>query len=159
MPLKHWQAQDIDHLSRKTAPVFNYPLAEEIFPSVKSEPPQTQFWTISTCHGTGNQGEEIQTSLSTSPPQEAVESNEVTPQPFLQTKKCRSPQPLLIGYYFPPLHRFCRPPLDTFKYLNILFKFWGPKLQTVLKVLFGNCLIVKFGNFQSNSITLAVGLF
>ena len=47
---------------------------------------------------TGSQGEELSTSLSTSPPQEAVGSNGVAPQPpSLQTKQAQSPQPLLTG--------------------------------------------------------------
>lgn len=39
---------------------------------------------------TGHQGEKLSTSLCPSPPQEAAESNEITPQlPFLQTRQAR----------------------------------------------------------------------
>jgi len=34
--LKHWQAWGIDHLSRKTVPVFDHPLSKEMLPNVYS---------------------------------------------------------------------------------------------------------------------------
>ena len=34
MPLKHWQAWGIDHLSRKPVPVFDHPLGKEMLPNV-----------------------------------------------------------------------------------------------------------------------------
>lgn len=52
-----------------------------------------QLSTIPTHPITGSQGEEIITSLSTSPPQEAVESNEIAPQPpFIQTLNRTGPR-------------------------------------------------------------------
>ena len=40
MPLKHWQAWGIDHLSRKPVLGFDQPLSKEILPNVHSETPQ-----------------------------------------------------------------------------------------------------------------------
>ncbi|KAK4815415.1 hypothetical protein QYF61_001403 [Mycteria americana] len=83
---------------------------------------------------TGYQGEELSTSLSSSPPQKAVESNEVTPQPpFLPTRQAQSARPLLTGHAFQPFHQLCCPPLDAFKDLHILLKLWGPELPTALQ--------------------------
>ena len=77
-----------------------------------------------------------------SPPQEAVESNAVAPQPpDLQTRQTQSPQPLLIGDKLPPFHQLFCPPLDPFKYLNTLLKMWGPELHTVIKVRPHHCWI------------------
>ncbi|KAK4816063.1 hypothetical protein QYF61_011071 [Mycteria americana] len=42
MPLKHWQAWGIDHLSRKPVPGFDHPLGKEMLPKVQSEPPLAQ---------------------------------------------------------------------------------------------------------------------
>lgn len=39
MHLKHWQAGDIDHLSRKTVPVFDQPLGKEMCSNIEFEPP------------------------------------------------------------------------------------------------------------------------
>jgi len=87
------------------------------------------------CPIAGYQGEEISTSLSMSPPQEAVDSNEVTPQPpLLQTRQAQSPQLLHIAHAFQAFHQPCCPSLDVFKDLHILLKLWGPELHTVLKV-------------------------
>ncbi|KAK4830133.1 hypothetical protein QYF61_008560 [Mycteria americana] len=130
-------AWGIDHLSRKPVPVFDLPLSKKMLPNVQSKPPLVQLRAIPTCPVTGSQGEEISTSLSMSPPQEAAESNEVAPQPpFLQIRQAQSPQPLLIGHSFQPFHQLCCLPLDTFEYLNIFFKLWGPELHTVLKVIY-----------------------
>ncbi|KAK4815837.1 hypothetical protein QYF61_008440 [Mycteria americana] len=86
------------------------------------------------CPVTGYQGEELSTSLSTSPPQKAVESNEVAPQPpFLPTRQTQSARPLLTGHAFQPFHQLCCPPLDAFKDLHILLKLWGPELPTALQ--------------------------
>ena len=75
-------------------------------------------WAIPVCPFTGSQGEELSTSLSTSPPQEAVESNEVAPQPpFLQTRQIQNPQPLLTVHAFQLFHQLNCPPLDVFEYL------------------------------------------
>ena len=50
------------------------------------------------CPIVGYQGEETSTSLSASPPQEVVESTEVTSQPpLLQTGQPKCPQTLLTG--------------------------------------------------------------
>ena len=37
MPLKHWQAWGIDHLSRKPVPMFDHPLSKEMLPNVQSD--------------------------------------------------------------------------------------------------------------------------
>lgn len=50
-----------------------------MFPNTKSEHRLAQLWTIPKCSATGQQGEEITSSLSTSPAQEAVESRKKTP--------------------------------------------------------------------------------
>jgi len=73
-----------------------------------------QLWNIPTRPVTGSQWEELSTSLSASPPLEAVESNEVTPQPpVLQTRGTQSPQPLLIRHALQPFHQLCCPPLNA----------------------------------------------
>jgi len=91
---------------------------------------------------TGYQGEEINTSFSTSPPQEAVRSNKVAPQPpFLQTRQTQSPQLLLTGHTFQLFHQVWCPPLDAFKHVNILLQLWGPELFTALKVRPHQCWI------------------
>jgi len=77
MPFKHWQALGIDHLSRKPVPGFDRPLCKEMLLNVQSEPPWAQLWTIPTRPIAGSQGEELSTSPSACPPQEAVESNDV----------------------------------------------------------------------------------
>ena len=135
MPLKHWQAWGIDHLYRKPVPVFDHPLGKQTLPNVQSKPPLAQLWTIPTRPNTGSPGEEISTSLSLSAPQEAVESNEVTPQPpALQTRQTQCPQLLFIRHAFQPFHQLCCHPLDAFKDLHILPKLWGPELHRVFKV-------------------------
>jgi len=81
--LKHLKARGIGHRSMKPAPVFDHPLGKEMLPNVKSGSPLVQLQTIPTHPITGSQGEELNTSLCTSPPQEAAESNKVAPQPAL----------------------------------------------------------------------------
>lgn len=50
----------------------------------------------------------ISTSFSTSPPQEAVHSKEVTPQPpSVQTGQAQTSQMLLTQYSFQPFQQFC----------------------------------------------------
>ena len=105
MLLKHQTAWGIDHLSRKPVPAFVHPLGKEKLPNVKSEPPLMQVWTLPMHPITGYQGEEIITSLSTSPPQKAAEGNEVTLQnPFLWTRQTQSSQSLLTVHSFQPFH-------------------------------------------------------
>lgn len=43
MVLEHWQAWDINCLSRKTVPVSDHPHGKEMFPNVQSEPPRCSF--------------------------------------------------------------------------------------------------------------------
>jgi len=84
---------------------------------------------------TESQGEELNNSLSTSPPHEAVESKEVAAQPpFLQTRQAQRAQPFPSGHSFQPFHQLCCPCLDTFKDLHILLKLWSPEVHAVLKV-------------------------
>ena len=110
MPLKHWQAWGIDHLSMKPVPEFDTPLGKEMLLNALSKPPLAQLWTIPTHPITGSQEEELSTSLS--PPQEAVESAEVAPQPpLLQASQAQSSQPLLTGHFFQPFHQLCFLPL------------------------------------------------
>ncbi|KAJ7425205.1 hypothetical protein BTVI_03794 [Pitangus sulphuratus] len=85
MPFKHWQDGDINHRSRKSIPVFDHPLSEEMLPNVLSEPPWYNFELFSS-PVTGYPGEEISTSLSTFSPQEAVKNNEEAPQPTFLDK-------------------------------------------------------------------------
>ena len=59
MPLKHWQAWGIDHLSRKPAAGFDHPPGKEMLPNVQSKPLLAQLWAIPTHPITGYQGEEI----------------------------------------------------------------------------------------------------
>ena len=39
MPLQHWQAWSINHLSRKPGAVFDHPFSKEMLPIVQSKPP------------------------------------------------------------------------------------------------------------------------
>lgn len=48
-----------------------------MLPSVQSRLPLVQLGSIPTCPGTGYQVEELSSSLSTSPPQEALENDEL----------------------------------------------------------------------------------
>lgn len=67
-----------------------------------------------------------------SPPQESVETNEVTPQSLtLQTRKSRSTQLLFTGHSFHVFPQLCWPALDVFKDLHILLKWWVPELHAV----------------------------
>ena len=68
MPLKHWQAWDINCLPRKPVPGSDQPHAEEMFPNAQFEPTMVQLCAVAM------QGEEPSTSLSTSLPQEVVEN-------------------------------------------------------------------------------------
>ena len=107
MSFKRWQAWGID-LSRKPILVFDHPLSKETLSNVLSEPPLEQLWTIPMRPICRYQGEELSASISISPPQEAIESNEVTPQPpFLQTRQTQSPSPHIIGHAFQPFHQLC----------------------------------------------------
>ena len=119
IPFEHWQAWGFDYLSRKPLPVLNHPLDKEMLPDVQSEPPLGQLWTIPTRPGTGSQGEELSTSLSTFCPQGAIESNEAAPRPpFLQTRQAQSSQLLLTGHDFQDM-----PLVLNTLYLKILFRF------------------------------------
>ena len=94
-----------------------------------------QLWTVSRCPITESQGEELSTSLSTSPPWETVESSDVAPRPpALQMRRTQSSQLLLAGHALQPCHRLCCPPLGTFEDHRVLLQWWGPELHTVLKV-------------------------
>lgn len=73
---------------------------------------------------------ETDTPLSTSPFQEAVESNVNSLPPFLRTTQTRCRQPLLTGHAFQPCLQLCCPLLDAVKYLHILLKLWDPDLHT-----------------------------
>ena len=135
MPLKHWLAWSIDHLFRKPVPVFDHPLSKEMLLNTQFKPPLMQLWAIPKHPITGYQGEELSTSISTSPPQKAVESNEVGPQsPSLQTRQDQSPQLLLTGHSFQLCHQLYCSPLEALKDLHILLQLWDPELHTVLEV-------------------------
>jgi len=55
----------------------DHPLDKEMLPNVQSEPPLVQLWTIPMHPVPESEAEELSTSLSPSPPLEAVESHEV----------------------------------------------------------------------------------
>jgi len=98
----------INHLSRKLVLAFHYPHSKEFFPYVQSEPLLVQLCAVSTCPVISSWGKEGGTSLSTSPPQEAAESTEITSQPsFLQSRqpKCL----LLTGHAFQFFYQLCCP--------------------------------------------------
>lgn len=44
IPLEHLQAWSINHLSRKSVPVFEHLHDKEIFPNAQSEPPVSQLY-------------------------------------------------------------------------------------------------------------------
>ncbi|KAK4806146.1 hypothetical protein QYF61_001069 [Mycteria americana] len=77
------QAWCRDHFPGEPVPVTDHPLSEEPFPYVQSELPLTQLHSISPCPIAGHQREEISTSPSAAPLEEAVGCDEVTPQPSL----------------------------------------------------------------------------
>lgn len=73
------QVCGIGHLSRKPPGVWH--------PNVLSKPSLVQLRTNPMCAVAGCQGEELNSSLSTCPPQEVLQSNEIAPQPpFLLDK-------------------------------------------------------------------------
>lgn len=43
MPFKHWQDWDINHIFRKSVPVFDHPLGREMLPHIQSKAPQHSF--------------------------------------------------------------------------------------------------------------------
>lgn len=73
--------------------------------------------------------------LSTSLLQGVAGSHEAVSQPLLlQTRQPKCSQPLLIRHVFQHLNQLCYPPMDAFKYINILFILWRPELHTIFKV-------------------------
>lgn len=100
-------------MSRKSVTEFDHPHYKENFPNVQSEPHLAQLCAVFAHLAISYKGEETSTSLSVSPPQEAIESNEA------------------------PLSLFFCPPLDTFKTLDIFFFFfyilWRLELHTIFK--------------------------
>lgn len=44
--LKHWQSWDINHLSRKSVPVFNYLLGKGMLSNIYSKPFLVHLWSI-----------------------------------------------------------------------------------------------------------------
>lgn len=88
---------------------------------------------------TGYHGGEISTSLSTSPPPEAVESNKVAPQPlFLYTRQAQGSCQPFVGHSFQLFHQLCCHSVDVFKDLHI---FWAvcSTLHAALKVRGHQC--------------------
>lgn len=99
----------------KPVPVFDQPHRREMFPNVQCDPPLLQLCTIPMHPVISFHGKETGTSLSTSPSQEVVKSNEAFCLPFfLQTRQPRCPQALLTGHAFQPFDQLCCPPLDAF---------------------------------------------
>lgn len=80
MLFKHWQIWGITNPFRKTVPVFAHPLTKEMLHKVKSKPPWCGFEPFPRVLPLDSR--EIGSSLSTSPPQEAGERNEITPHLF-----------------------------------------------------------------------------
>lgn len=124
MSLKCRESWGINQLSGNSVPESEHPVSKEVLPSVQSKLPHVQLGTIPTCPITEYQGEEINTSLSISLPQETVVSNEVFLQPpFLQSR------PAYEGFSLPALFlQLCCPPLEAFCGLHILLNLWDPRL-------------------------------
>ena len=66
--------------------MFDHPLGKEMLPNIKSELPLAQLLTIAMCPVTGYLVEELSTSFSASPPQEAVERAMRSPLSLLLSK-------------------------------------------------------------------------
>jgi len=106
MPLKHWQAWGIDHLSRKPVPMFAHPLGKEMLPNVQSEHPLTQLWAIPTCSITGSQGEELSVTFLLRNPCWNRAHCRVFPPGWLQ-RGCRPLPWLSSASWIPGTHCFC----------------------------------------------------
>ena len=92
MLLELWQAWCRNQSPGEPIPVTDHPLSEEPFPNVQSELPLTQLHSLSPCHASGHQREEISTSTSTSPLEEDVDCDDITPLPsLLQAEQTKWP--------------------------------------------------------------------
>lgn len=110
---------------KKACGGFDHPLRKTKLSNVQSELPLMQFWTIPTL--LQNRGEELSTSLPTSPPVGAQHSSDIAPQLLsLQTS------PLLARQTFQPFCLLGCLLLDVFRCLSIVLNFSGPELHTVL---------------------------
>lgn len=114
--------------------MFDYPLGENILHNEQSEPPLVQLCMIAMHSIPGYQEKEISTSLSTSPPQEAEEGEEVIFSLFLFKPDSSVSSALHTGHSFQPFHQICCPPPEAFMDFHIILKLWGPELYRALKV-------------------------
>lgn len=93
MLLKHWQVWGLDHLYRKPLSVFDCPLSKEML-NVQAKPSWHRFELFPRILSLDTWEKETSTSPFTSPPWDAVESNETASQPpLLWIKQAQSPQP------------------------------------------------------------------
>jgi len=82
-------------------------------------------------------GEEANPLLITTSLQEAVECNEVSPEPpFNQAEQSQLPQPFLVRLVLQTPYQFHCPSLGTFQGLNVFLVVRGPKRNTRLKTRF-----------------------
>ena len=87
---KYCQAWHRDYLLGEPVPVLHHPLGEEPFPNVQPNPPLAYLPAIPLGSIIGHQGEEISARPSSSPCEEAVDLNEVSPQsPLLQAEQTK----------------------------------------------------------------------
>ena len=83
-------------------PVPDLSFREKILPNIQPEPPLVQLEAITSCPITSYRGAEADTHLATTSFQAVVESNEVSPEPLLQTEPSQFPQ--LLPIVFQTLH-------------------------------------------------------
>lgn len=105
--------------------MFDHPFGTEMLPNVPCKALHCGFGPFP-CPVRGSQGEELSTLFSTSPPQEAIKNNQVTPQPPPELKTSAAPLRPFLPALSPALV-----PLDTLKDLLILPKLQGAELPTV----------------------------
>lgn len=129
VPVEHWQAWGINHLSEKPVTVFDCPHGNKMFPNVWSKPPLAQLCAIPSCPASVPR-EKRPAPPSSSPTEEVAESHEVASQPpFLQSgqPKCTQHVPSSPCTSFEPY-------TGCFQVLNIRFLSGNPKLHTIFKV-------------------------
>lgn len=132
------------------------------FPNVQTEPPPVQLCAVPMCPAVGSQGEDSSASLSTSPPQEVAESNEVY---FLTINKKNKLLPLfkykrfLVVCRIPPVHTkskwthgsyLCRMVYNC----RCVFFLWA----TVCVVIVVNVWTQRVGTYYSPRICRAIQL-
>ncbi|KAK4820813.1 hypothetical protein QYF61_007207 [Mycteria americana] len=140
-----------NHLPGQPLPMLDHSLSKEFFPNIQSKPPLLQLEAISSCPITSYLEEEIDTHLTTTSFQVAVESDKVSPQPpFLQAEQSQFLQPLLIRLLLQTLHQLRCPSLDTLQQQNVLLVPRGPKLNTVFEVQPHQCPVQGHDHFPNS---------